>query len=115
MAWAYCKACNHGLSEPSVAQVLGKADYCCSSCGTTNFTNKNMADVVLELHERLQALEQGQLNTVVLASSVELSLLENEAQWLKHLVQNPVYADEIQLDRDMREALFNKLSLALKQ
>lgn len=109
MAWAYCKTCNHPLSEPNVAQVLNKEDYCCSSCGAINYTHKSLADVVLELHERLEALEQGQLNNVVLAASVELSLLPNEAAWLKAYIQNPTRSPESQLDGDMREAIWNKL------
>lgn len=109
MAWTYCSKCDASMSEPTVEEAL-KNEYCCKQCGHTNFPNKSMADIVIELNERLEALEQGNLHKVVLASSVELSLLPNEASWLKALVQNPVYSNESLEDADFRAAIFHKLS-----
>lgn len=48
------------------------------------------------------------------AVSVELSLLPNEADWLRAVMQNPLSDPEVQLDHDMREALFIKLTHVLK-
>lgn len=113
MAWAYCSKCEASMSEPTVEEAL-KNEYHCKSCGHNNFPNKSMADIVIELNERLEALEantcvDSDLKSIVLAQSVELSLLPNEAAWLKGLMQNPVYSNESAEDADYRASIFNKL------
>lgn len=110
MAWAYCSKCETGMNEPTVEEAL-KNEYVCPTCGHNNFPNKSLADIVIELSQRVEALEQGNLNTIVLASSVELSLLPNEAAWLKGLVQNPVYSNESSEDAEMRASIFHKITL----
>lgn len=108
MAWAYCSKCETALLEPTVEQAL-RADYNCPTCGQACFPNKSLVDVVIELHERLCLLEQRELSNLVLAESVEVSLLPNEARWLKALVQNPVYSNESTEDADFRSSIFHKL------
>lgn len=108
MAWSSCSKCSHELDEPTPSQVINN-DYLCPSCGHNNYPNKSLAEIVLELCDRVAALEQDDLSTVVLASSVELSLLPNEARWLKTLMQNPVYSNESAEDADYRAAIFNKI------
>lgn len=110
MAWAYCSKCNYELNEPTVEQAL-KNEYDCENCGHSNFPNKSMADIVIELHQRLELLEQATLSNIVLANSIELSLLPNEAAWLKALVQNPVYSNESNEDAEMRASIFHKITL----
>jgi DNA-directed RNA polymerase subunit RPC12/RpoP len=108
MTWAYCSKCEAALKEPTVEQAL-RSEYNCPQCGHNNFPNKSMVDVVIEIHERLCLVESRELSNLVLAESVELSLLPNEARWLKALVQNPVYSNETQEDADFRASLFHKL------
>lgn len=114
MAWMYCSKCDAAQKEPTDEEVL-TGQYICPACGHTNYPNKSLADVVLSLSERLAILEdisqQTNLQHIVLASSVELSLLPNEAAWLKALVQNPVYSNETHEDADMRAAIFHKINL----
>lgn len=114
MAWMYCSKCNAEQDEPTDEQVL-RGEYNCPHCGHTNYPNKSLADVVLSLSERLAILEdisqQTNLQNIVLASSVELSLLPNEAAWLKGLVQNPVYSNESSEDAEMRASIFHKITL----
>lgn len=112
MAYSYCTHCRAELDEPSAAQILGFELFLCPHCNHTNTCTKSVEQLVLEMHERLEQLEQADLNQVVLAHSVELSLLPSEAQWLHTLLQNPLPsepADEL----EMRQALFHKLMLAL--
>jgi hypothetical protein len=108
MAWAYCSKCETALLEPTVEQAL-KNDYNCPTCGHSNFPNKSLVDVVIEMHERLCLLEQRELSNLVLAESVELSLLPNEARWLKGLMQNPVYSNEDAQDAEYRQSIWHKL------
>lgn len=112
MAWMYCKKCDAPQDEPTNEQVL-KGEYNCPQCGYTNYPNKSLNDVVLSLDERIAILENiskcSDLNDIVLAKTVELSLLPNEARWLKALVQNPVYSNESAEDADFRASIFHKL------
>jgi len=114
MAWMYCAKCEAEQAEPTDEQVL-TGQYLCPQCGHHNFPNKNMNDVVLSVLERLAILEEisrsSDLSTVVLAQTVELSLLPNEARWLKALVQNPVYSNESDEDVDYRQAIFHKIEM----
>jgi hypothetical protein len=46
---------------------------------------------------------------------VKLTLSEKEADWLKAVVQNPLYDRETVHDSEMREKFFNAISAALRQ
>lgn len=113
MAWMYCGKCEAEQQEPTDEQVLN-GEYLCPQCGHHNYPNKSLNDVVLSILERLEALEANtcvgsDLKSIVLAKSVELSLLPNEARWLKSVVQNPIYSNEDAQDAEYRAAIFHKL------
>ena len=54
--WKHCDTCDAEMPEPTPRQVLG-AEYLCHACRNDNDTGKRLEDVVLELLERIEALE----------------------------------------------------------
>lgn len=65
-AWAYCHhqpkgedRCWEPMSRPTVAQVLGRDEWTCSQGHKNDVTQENIDDIVIDLDERLRALEEG--------------------------------------------------------
>ena len=56
MSWTYCGKCDNGMDEPTLRQVL-EGEYVCSICGHNNDPHMTLAEVVLTLLERVEALE----------------------------------------------------------
>lgn len=56
MAWTYCSACDSGVDQPTPQQVV-EGNYTCPHCGEHLDPNMSLGDVVLNLLERIEALE----------------------------------------------------------
>lgn len=58
MAWSYCK-CGHGLMSPSVEEVA-KQSQPCPECGYENDPLVSVAELLVQMNERIQKLEDAQ-------------------------------------------------------
>lgn len=56
MAYSYCRKCDAEMGEPSLSEVLN-CDHTCTQCGHSNHPLKSDAEAILEMAERLEALE----------------------------------------------------------
>lgn len=53
---SYCVKCDRGLAWSSIAQVEADAHEC-PSCGYSNPPNRNRAEALIDLMERIERLE----------------------------------------------------------
>lgn len=56
MSWQYCEKCGHGLDNPTPVEVC-RQEQECPACGHSNDPLKSVAELVLELVERIEVLE----------------------------------------------------------
>lgn len=56
MAWTYCRKCDTEMEEPTLREVL-TYDYLCPNCGSLVDPQKSVNECIIELLERVEALE----------------------------------------------------------
>lgn len=54
--WSYCMHCDLGLPRATMREVLDEAQYC--GTGHANAPNVSKDDLLVELFERVEALEE---------------------------------------------------------
>ena len=59
MAWQYCRKCGHGMCEPTMAEALAVSQIC-PECGCNHHPLKSTEDLLIELYDRVVALESAQ-------------------------------------------------------
>lgn len=53
--WSYCRGCDRGLPRATISEVVNGAQFC--SAGHENTPNVSKDDLLLELFDRVEALE----------------------------------------------------------
>lgn len=56
MAWQFCHWCDHQMGEPDVNEVVAGAQAC-PECGHEQHPLKSTDDLLIELYDRIVALE----------------------------------------------------------